>query len=68
MDEKHHAFEQVESDRELLKEDVEKFKDGCTEWEIEFDDGTPTRRTTIAGIAYYAYHFDDNATVTALGE
>lgn len=65
MDKKHHAFEQVESDRELLKEDVESFKEGCSEWLIEWDDGT-SRTTTIGGIAYYAHHFDDGAEVTCV--
>lgn len=62
---KHHAFEQIETDRELLREDVERFKDGCAEWRIEYEDGT-VRHTTIAGIAYYAYYFDDEATVVPI--
>lgn len=46
-------------------EGVEEMRDSAEEWRIDYDDGT-ARTTTLAGIAYYAREWDDEATVVEL--
>lgn len=46
---------------------VEEMRDDAEEWRIEWDDGS-SRETTLAGIAWYAREFDEEATVTPLSE
>lgn len=46
---------------------VESMRKDADEWQIEWADG-PHRETKLAGIAWYAREFDDEATVTLLPE
>jgi hypothetical protein len=44
---------------------VKEMRESASEWRISFADGT-TRETTLAGMAYYAREWDDDATVVPL--
>lgn len=55
------AFEQVECKYPRVREEVRQMGAESTEWIIEYDG--MVRETWMVGMAWYAKHFDDEATV-----
>lgn len=65
MAERNFAFEQVGCELPLVKEEVVEMREESGLWRIEWEDGT-VRETTWVGMAWYAKHWDDEATVEPL--